>query len=98
MKTRLGDEMSPFSSPDENKCDEIRFLHFKGFDIEVGVGQKFVNRLIGLIVENMLHNGNNKIYQILILTVNICFLYVLFPFYKKIVFILLLLTSNSLKH
>ena len=39
--------------------------------IEVGIGQKFVNRLIGhffstinrLIVENMLHNGNNKIYQ-----------------------------------
>ena len=24
--------MSPFSSPDENKCDEIRFLHFKEFD------------------------------------------------------------------
>jgi len=38
--------------------------------LEVGIGQKFVNRLIGhffstinrLIVENMLHNGNNKIY------------------------------------
>ena len=40
------------------------------FALEVGICQKFVNRLIGhffstinrLIVENMLHNGNNKIY------------------------------------
>ena len=34
-QTRLGDEMSPFSSPDENKCDEIGFLHFKEFDESV---------------------------------------------------------------
>ena len=36
---------------------------FRGYKthslLEVGIGQKFVNRLI---VENMLHNGNNKIY------------------------------------
>ena len=48
----------------------VQVVYMLYVKLEVGIGQKFVNRLIGhffstinrLIVENMLHNANNKIY------------------------------------